>query len=313
MSGVPAVTAEQRALRDALIREGLLIDMGVDGLYGRGAVFERIAAGLDRAIDAAIADVGADAGTETMRFPPGFGRWQLEKSGYLKSFPHLAGMVTSFAGSDRDHRSLLDTLDQGGDWTKHQTATAVALSPAACYAAYPVLARRGPLAEMGAWVDVSAWCFRHEPSLDPCRQQMFRMREHVRAGTAAQVLQFREQWMKRGQDFVSALGLSFHIDVANDPFFGRTGKLMAASQREESLKFELLVPVTSTDKPTACLSFNYHRDVLGSTWGLKASSGGAAHTACAAFGIDRLVLALLARHGFDPVRWPAGVRSALGL
>ena len=27
MSGVPAVTTEQRALRDALIREGLLIDI----------------------------------------------------------------------------------------------------------------------------------------------------------------------------------------------------------------------------------------------------------------------------------------------
>ncbi len=47
------------------------------------------------------------------------------------------------------------------------------------------------------------------------------------------------------------------IDVANDPFFGRTGRLYwRASQREESLKFELLVPILAEEHPTACVSFN---------------------------------------------------------
>ena len=42
--------------------------------------------------------------------------------------------------------------------------------------------------------------------------------------------------------------------------------MLANNQRDQGLKFELLVPVNSAEKPTACLSFNYHQDHFGSTW-----------------------------------------------
>ena len=98
---------------------------------------------------------------------------------------------------------------------------------------------------------------------------------------------------------MSQLGLPWRIDTASDPFFGRGGKLMAMSQVEQSLKFELLVPVHSAEQPTACMSFNYHRDHFGTTWNLKTESGAVAHTGCVAFGIDRLALALFATHGLE--------------
>jgi hypothetical protein len=41
--------------------------------------------------------------------------------------------------------------------------------------------------------------------------------------------------------------LPHEVDVANDPFFGRGGRVMASSQRELGLKFELLVPIESVD------------------------------------------------------------------
>ena len=88
---------------------------------------------------------------------------------------------------------------------------------------------------------------------------------------------------------------------------------MAASQREQALKFELLVPVISDEKPTACMSFNYHRDHFGQTWDLLSSDGEPAHTACVAFGVDRLAIALFATHGLDAKSWPASVRASLGL
>ena len=44
---------------------------------------------------------------------------------------------------------------------------------------------------------------------------------------------------------------------------------MAMSQIEQALKFELLVPVHSAEQPTACMSFNYHRDHFGTTWNLR--------------------------------------------
>jgi seryl-tRNA synthetase len=296
-----------RAYRDELLRHGLLISMGVDGLYGRGGAFEDV---IER-INAAIGAVGDPDGPDVMRFPPGIGKWQLEKSGYMKSFPQLVGTVHSFEGSERDHRALLETLDAGGDWTAGQKTGEVALTPAACYGVYPAVAARGRLGEAGALVDVYTWCFRHEPSIDPARMQMFRQREHVRIATSPQVLAFRELWMARGRAIVASLGLPFEVEVANDPFFGRTGRMLAASQREESLKFELLVPIASAEHPTACVSFNYHRDLFGQTWGLETASGEVAHTACVGFGLERIALALFRHHGFATADWPKKVRDVL--
>ncbi|MBS0541107.1 MAG: amino acid--[acyl-carrier-protein] ligase [Proteobacteria bacterium] len=298
-----------RAYRDELLQHGLLISMGVDGLYGRSTVFERIVGGIDHAFSRA-----ADAdGAETMRFPPGIGKAQLEQSGYLKSSPQLVGTVHSFMGLDRDHRAMIETLEKGGDWTAGQKTTQVALTPATCYAVYPVMAARGPLAKAGGLVDVRGYCFRHEPSIDPARLQMFRQREHVRLGTEAQALDFRALWIERAQAIIGSFGLPFEVDVANDPFFGRTGKLLATSQREDALKFELLVPITSNEAPTACASFNYHRDLFGRAWGVRTAAGEVAHTACVGFGLERITLALLKHHGFVPAKWPAKVRDALGL
>ena len=39
------------------------------------------------------------------------------------------------------------------------------------------------------------------------------------------------------------LGLDADFDVAADPFFGRGGRMLAASQREQALKFEILVQI----------------------------------------------------------------------
>ena len=175
------------------------------------------------------------------------------------------------------------------------------------------IAARGRMGADGALVDCYTYVFRHEPSVDPARMQMFRQREHVRLGSARQALDFRTLWMKRGKEIIGSFGLPFEVDVANDPFFGRTGKLLAASQREESLKFELLVPITSKEQPTACVSFNYHRDLFGQNFGVETASGEPAHTACVGFGVERIALALFRHHGFDPKAWPAAVRNVLGL
>jgi seryl-tRNA synthetase len=73
------------------------------------------------------------------------------------------------------------------------------------------------------------------------------------------------------------------------------------------------VPVKSEEQPTACMSFNYHREHFGETWGLHNAAGEVSHTGCVAFGMDRLAVALFATHGTDLVRWPAAVCEALRL
>jgi seryl-tRNA synthetase len=133
-------------------------------------------------------------------------------------------------------------------------------------------------------------------------------------GSPDRVLPFRERWMERAQGIAIDLGLIFAVDYANDPFFGRVGQMKAVSQKQQSLKFELLVPLRSDEeKPTACMSFNYHRDHFGVAWDIRDTDGSPAHTACVAFGIDRLAIAMFQTHGRNVAKWPAAVLELLSL
>ncbi|WP_019905763.1 amino acid--[acyl-carrier-protein] ligase [Methylobacterium sp. 77] len=302
-----AASSEPRSLLDRLFDRGLLVRTGVDGLYGRSGDFESVVEAVDRI----ATRLGAGDGAESLRFPPGMSRPAFERSGYLKGFPNLAGTIHCFCGNDADHARLLACIEAGTDWTGDQAASEIVLTPAACYPLYPVAAARGALPAAGLLFDLQSYCFRHEPSLEPTRMQMFRMREYVRMGSPDQVLAFREMWLERGTTMMRELGLPIAVDPANDPFFGRAGRMLANNQRSQGLKFELNVPVNSEDKPTACLSFNYHQDHFGTIWDIRQADGEVAHTACVGFGLERITLALLRHHGLDIAAWPAAVRERL--
>jgi len=282
--------------------------MGSDGVYARTALYEDMVERL-----AALITRHREDNTEVMRFPPVMSRAQLEKSGYLKSFPNLLGCVCGLHGTEREINAAVSRFDAGGDWTTSLSPADLVLSPAACYPVYPIAASRGPLPPGGLKFDVAADCFRREPSRHLDRLQSFRMREYVCIGSADDVSAFRERWMIRAQAIARDLGLSFRIDQASDPFFGRVGQIKAVSQMQQSLKFELLIPLRSEAQPTACMSFNYHREHFGTTWGIVDANGEAAHTGCVAFGMDRLAVAMFHTHGTEHASWPARVRELLGL
>ena len=88
---------------------------------------------------------------------------------------------------------------------------------------------------------------------------------------------------------------------------------MKATQREQVLKFELVVPICSEEKPTAITSCNYHLDYFGLTFGIRTADGQPAHSACIGFGLERIALALFKIHGLDPDTWPRPVREILAL
>ena len=60
------------------------------------------------------------------------------------------------------------------------------------------------------------------------------------------------------------------------------------------------------------MSFNYHREHFGETWGLRDAKGEVLHTGCVAFGMDRLAVAMFATHGagYAPGRRACATRSA---
>lgn len=282
--------------------------MGVDGVYARTALYVDLVERLEQYITRQ-----REPSAEVMRFPPVMSRKQLEKSGYLKSFPNLLGCVCALHGSESSIRSAVEVAESGGDWTASLSSSDLVLSPAACYPLYPIVAQRGVLPRGGLLFDIEADVFRHEPSVSLDRLQSFRMREFVRIGVPDEIVEFREQWMAKAPVLATELGLPFTLEVANDPFFGRVGQVMAVSQRQQELKFELLIPYYPGAAPTACMSFNYHREHFGQTWGIRDDKGGLAHTSCVAFGIDRLAVALFANHGVNFKKWPLVARQALAL
>jgi seryl-tRNA synthetase len=299
--------AEQRAFLENLVSAGLLIPSGVPGVHGTGAVFEDVRLAFERL----VAEVAAEDQPEQLRFPPVFPRRDLESIGYLETFPHLLGSVFAFEGDERG------AVEQGAraalhdDWSEFQRATDLVLLPAACYPVYPAVAARGALPPGGVMIDAGgAYVFRQEPSHDPTRLRMFHQREMVRIGEPETVASWRDLWRTRALELLRGLGLEAADDVAADPFFGRKGRILANSQREQALKLEVTVPIAGPE-PTAVASFNYHQEHFAAVFGLETSEGAVAHTACLGFGEERIALALFSVHGFDPGSWPADVTARL--
>ncbi len=290
--------------RAELLAAGVLRATGVDGLYHRSGLFERIA----RAVEGLVSRAGRDQNAQTLYFPPIMPRAVFERTDYLRSFPDLIGSIDTFAGNDRDHAELLRIADSGADWTRFLTPAEVVLCSAACHPLYPSMTGRLPAG--GVRVECQGYVFRHEPSLDPARMQTFRQHEFVYLGEPENALAHRDLWLRRALEILGALGLEVESVVASDPFFGRVGRMLAANQRETTLKYEIIAPIT-TDAPTAITSTNYHQDHFGGPFQIATSDGSVAHTACVGFGLERITLALLSMHGLDPVFWDAEIRDQL--
>lgn len=290
---------------DVLVAKGLLIPTGPLGAFGRNAVFEDVL----EATDALIVRAAREDKVESMTFPPVIDREIIERTGYMDSFPTLCGAIHSFVGNEREARALSEQIKAGAPWGGALSQTDVVLNPAACYPFYPTC--RGTLPADGRHVTMLAWVYRQEPSLEPTRLRSFRVREFIRVGEPETVIEWRDAWLARGTALLTKLALPARADVAADPFFGRGGKILAAGQVEQKLKFEVLIPVISETEPTACCSFNYHQDKFGSAFGILLPSGETAHSACLGFGLERVVMALFRTHGLDPATWPAAVRAQL--
>jgi seryl-tRNA synthetase len=308
-SDLPHVSDDQAGFLSRLLERGLLLASGVPGIYGHSAEFEDVRA----ALEALLTREAVMRGAERLRFPPLLPRHQLESSGYLASFPHLAGTVYAFEGGEAAAHEQYERASRHEPWSEFQSMTDMALMPAACYPVYPAIAARAPLPPDGVFVEAGGgWVFRREPSMDPARRQMFRQHELVRIGAPDDVKRWREEWAAHGLALLRGLGLAAELATANDPFFGRRGRLLARSQRDQALKLEIMAPIAAP-AATALASFNAHHDHFTAAYAITLQGGCVAHSACVGFGHERIVLALLRAHGLAPAQWPAKVRERLQL
>ncbi|RKE22674.1 hypothetical protein [Streptomyces sp. TLI_171] len=254
-----------------------------------------------------IGRLAAEESFERLVVPPVISRATIERAGYAASFPNLLGTVHSYTGSAADWRRLSPLIAEDGPWHVQQEISDLVLLPAACYPVYATLAGRD--LEQPVRFSVEAQCFRQEATAEAGRLRTFRMAELVTAGTAEHCQNWREHWLQRVADWMETLGLKPSIELADDPFFGGGRRIYQAAQRAQELKFELRVPVAE-GLPQAIASANIHKDHFGEAFEFTAG-GERGNTACTAFGLDRIALALLHTHGSRPVDWPEPVRTAL--
>ena len=121
------------------IAEALLLPTGIDGVYART---EHLRKGRRRAGRLHLVAT-ATPDTEVLRFPPVMSRRQIEKSGYLKSFPHLLGCVSCLRGTSARSRPRSSATSRRATGPARSPPADLVLSPAACYPVYPLAASRG--------------------------------------------------------------------------------------------------------------------------------------------------------------------------
>src|SRR3982751_4233090 len=122
---------DQAELLNNLVEAGLLVPSGVPGVYGRGSDFEDVRQRFDDYVTRAAAAAGETP--EVLRFPPVLPRRQIEELGYLENFPHLAGSVFAFEGSEAQARVMAERAGRHEDWSEHLHQSDLCLTPAVCY------------------------------------------------------------------------------------------------------------------------------------------------------------------------------------
>ena len=281
----------------------MLAELPAAGLYARSREFERVVLALTDRVSDGFGDPAPDQWVLPWVIPAEL----LLTTDYVRSFPNLIGRVFSFAGDDAGHARLLASVEGGDDWAEELAPSDAALCSAGCHPLYPLYA--GRRLEAPLRIDGVGHCFRNEPSAQPGRMRTFRQHEQVLVGTPEQAEQHRLDWLTRATDFFAALGLSIERVVANDPFFGRAGRMLSSGQRAQGLKEELVADIAG--RPVAIASGNNHLDHFGRPFGITTADGEPAHSSCIGFGLERVTLALMSAHGPDVAGWPGEVRAAL--
>ena len=267
------------------------------------APFEAVVALLRRGIET----LASAEDFPRLVIPPVIPRSLVERAGYVQAFPQLLGTVHSYTGTPAEWKALAPLAVEGGAWDAEQRPSDLVLLPAACYPVYATLAGR-ELAQPERFA-VEGQCFRQEATSEPGRLRSFRMVELVTAGTEEHCLRWRAGWLEAVAGWLRGMSLKVEIEVADDPFFGPTRRVLRAAQRAQELKYELKVPVAD-GLVQAIASANFHKDHFGEAFGFT-SEGAPGNTACTAFGIERIALALLHAHGPRPSEWPASLITSV--
>ena len=248
------------------------------------------------------------------RFPTLISAKMLDRVNYFSSFPHSLSFVTHL----REDLDIInnfaaeahmkeDGLDAPFDYfSKIETL----VSPAVCYHLYFALADK-PLPNGQLIATAVGNCFRYESTNLVSLERLwnFTMREVIFVGSKDFVLEKRQESREVMQKIFEEIGLVYHVETANDPFFVGEFRKQVAFQTAFQLKYEIRAALPFKNSTLAVGSYNYHQDFFGRHLNITLPDGGPIHTGCTAFGLERISYAFLAQYGFDKSNWPKVVRE----
>ena len=285
-------------------------------LLGRGqAALGGGAQAVRRFVDEAVRDVGLTRfGAMEEEHPVLLEPDVVARSGYFGSFPQSVCLVShlredfdaieAFRAANTEAPAL--TLPDPGAL---EPAAAV-LRPAVCLPIYRAL-EGATVPEDGLAITTTGKAFRYESrNLGGLHRLWdFSMREIVFVGGGAAIEDRRAALIETMRSLLEAWDLEARVVAASDPFFATVRGTKALWQRARALKYEVLVDVGAESGPLAVASINFAGTRFGDAFGIRTAAGESATTACVGFGLERMVLALFAQHGFERARWPGALRS----
>lgn len=292
-------------------------------LYARGEVFEEqvgiftfgpLVSRLIDFFESRFLMLATEFNAKPYRFPTLISARMLDRVDYFSAFPHSLTFATHL-------REDLDIIQRFAEETHYFegglnspseffSKIEALLSPAVCYHLYFSLADH-PLPDGKLIATAVGNCFRYESTNLTSLERMwnFTMREVIFVGPKEFVLENRAKSRQFMQRIFEEIGLVYHVETANDPFFVGEFRKQAAFQTAFQLKYEIRAALPFKSSTLAVGSYNYHQNFFGRHLNITLPDGGPIHTGCTAFGLERMAYAFLAQFGFDQSNWPQVVRD----
>ncbi|MFJ5309823.1 hypothetical protein [Streptomyces sp. NPDC088350] len=176
------------------------------------------------------------------------------------------------------------------------------LSPSTCYHTFAHLSGVDERWDLRCYT-ARGTCHRFEPSTEAFRLASFTMREFVLIGDEDLVVHQGESAFNESVDLVGKLHSEVSVSKANDVFYGDRAEVTRRVQLARGVKREISVPWDNVSE-VAIGSRNLHQDLFTTSFNIgTATEGPAMHSMCIAFGIERMLLALLSNtENHDPRR-----------
>ncbi|PKA05200.1 aminoacyl--tRNA ligase-related protein [Leptospira ellisii] len=189
------------------------------------------------------------------------------------------------------------------------------LNPAACFPSYETF--EGKKVGEGITISWTGRVFRYESKniqgLD--RLWEYNVRELVAIGPKEFVIDFKERCLRMIEELISEWELYGKIETAADSFFATVHTAKSFWQKPTDSKLEIKLPVKRDGdeiREIAAGSINIHGTFFGERFSIKAGvKEEHAESACLGWGLERLLFAVLARHGLDDSKWPESLRQLL--